>query len=254
MWIVKACPQRKDKPRFSPNSERTFQEKGKFVSDSKKWRANLNDKVLGGILTVRVKVEKTTFVRQVVIKGSEPGKAKIISELARYDPKALSEVNLAKKIFEQETKYLHFFSDSEPLVSFDNGYGLGQATTPVPSFEQVWNWKAHVEYIIEVVIKEKRGLAKKYLDKHGAYSDEDLDMETLVYYNGANFHYLVWDETKKKWRVNENVLCDPEQSNKGWDMRDAKNQNKTLLQLRAKEGAAPKYTGRCYADHIKNHQ
>jgi hypothetical protein len=118
----------------------------------------------------------------------------------------------------------------------------------------VWNWKAHVKYIVEVVIKEKRDLAKKYLNKHGSYTDADLDMETLVYYNGANYHYLVWDEVKKKWRVNENVLCDPEQSNTGWDLKDAPNKNKTLQQLKAGEGAAPKYTGRCYAEHIKNHQ
>jgi hypothetical protein len=253
-WVVKACPQRRDKSRFNPKHSKTYSESGKFTSKFKQWKANLNGKILGGILTVKVKVGKITFVRQTLIKGVEPGKEKINAELLKYSSNFSDEVRLATKIFRQETDFRHFFSDGEPLVSFDNGYGLGQATEPVPSFEQVWSWRAHVKYIIELVIKEKRALAKKYLDKHGSYSNEDLDMETLVHYNGANYHYLVWNKSEKKWMENDRVLCDPEQSNTGWDLDDTENKNKTLQQLRANEGAKPKYTGRCYAKHIKDHQ
>jgi hypothetical protein len=225
-----------------------------ITSTSKRWKADLNGKNIGGILTVKVKVGKTTFVRQTLIKGDEPGREKIIAELSRYIPTFPDETRLATKIFNQETGFRHFFSDGDPLVSFDNGYGLGQATNPVPTFEQVWSWKAHVKYIVELVVNEKRALAKEYLDKHGNYNNEDLDMETLVYYNGANYHYLVWNGGGKKWVVNDRILCDPEQSNAGWNMEKAENKGKTLQQLRSKEGAAPKYTGRCYAEHIKNHQ
>lgn len=140
------------------------------------------------------------------------------------------------------------------MVSFDNGYGLGQATNPVPSCEQVWSWKKHVHYIVTVVIKEKRALAKKYLDAHGSYTNADLDMETLVFYNGANYHYLVWSKDEKKWKENGDVLCDPDQSNKGWDISNEKNKKMTLEELRKGQGGAPKYTGRCYAEHVKKHQ
>jgi hypothetical protein len=253
-WVVKACPQRRDKTRFNPKSSRICSESGKFTSKSKSWKANLNDKILGGVLTVKVRAGKTTFVRQTLVKGMEPGQERITAELLKYSSKFPHEAELAVKIFRQETGFRHFFSDDEPLVSFDNGYGLGQATNPIPSFEQIWNWKRHIKYIVEVVINEKRGLAKKYLDKHGNYSNEDLEMETLVHYNGADYHYLVWDGAKRKWIENNRVLCDPEKSNTGWDLAEVANKNKTLQQLRGNEGGAPKYTGRCYAEHVKNHQ
>ncbi len=48
------------------------------------------------------------------------------------------------------------------------------------------------------------------------------------------------------------VLCDPDQSNTGWDMATQENKGKTLKQLRDGDGTTPKYTGRCYAKHIKD--
>jgi hypothetical protein len=218
-WIALACPQRRDRARFKPRREKTFVEKGQFTSLAKRWIANLNDKAIGGELTVRVTTGSNIFVRKTIVGGMEPGQEKIIEELELYKSTFPNEVELAKKIFQQESKFFHFFADDQPLMSFDNGYGLGQATNPEPTFEQVWNWKMHVKYIVAVVIKEKRSAAKKYLDAHGGYSEEDLDMETLVFYNGANYHYLVWDAGQKKWRENKEVLCDPEQSNSGWDLK-----------------------------------
>lgn len=253
-WPVMACPQRKDKPRFKPQHNKTYREGGQFTSSEKKWRANFNELVLGGCLTVRVNTGTSKFVRKVMIKGTEPGAEKVMAELAKYEKGYSGEARLAKKIFKQETNFLHFFTDEEPLVSFDNGFGLGQATNPPPSFEEVWNWKKHVDYIVTKVIHEKRQSAKKYLDKHGMYTDDDLDMETLVFYNGANYHYLVWDGKLGKWVRNDSVLCDPAESNKGWDMNETSNKGKTVEQLRHGDGEKPKYTGRCYAEHVKNNQ
>lgn len=253
-WVVLACPQKKDKKRFKANTAKTFSEKGSFKSDEKKWVAKLNDKVIGGDLTVTVKAGATTFVRKTLIYGKEPGETRIVAELATHEKDYAGEVSVAKKIFKQESHYKHFYSDEQPLTSFDNGYGLGQATAPVPTYEQVWNWKAHVKYIVTNVIKGKRDLAKKYLDQHPGYTTDDLDMETLVYYNGANHHYLVWDATAKKWVENANVVCDPEQSNKGWNMSLEKNKGKTLDELKKGEGGSAVYTGRCYAEHVKAHQ
>lgn len=253
-WHAMACPQRKDKPRFKPQHEKTYHESGQFTSSDKTWTADFNECVLGGTLTVRVNAGASKFTRKIIIKGTEPGVEKVLAELATYDKSFPNEARLARKIFKQETNFLHFFPDEEPLVSFDNGYGLGQATNPTPSFEEVWNWKKHVRYIVAKVIHEKRQSAKKYLDKHGAYTEDDLDMETLVYYNGANYHYLIWDGKDGKWIRNEQVLCDPQESNKGWDMMQVSNKNKTIDQLRHGEGDKPKYTGRCYAEHVKNSQ
>ena len=251
-WNALACPQRRDRPRFKQKKIKNYQMKGGFESLLKDWSANFDNLIVGGTLTVRVKAGAFTFVRRVFIKGVEPGEEKILTELTLYKKDNPHEAELAKKIFKQESKFLHFFSDGEPLVSFDNGYGLGQATNPVPSYDQVWNWKKHIQYIVTVVINEKRALAKKYLDEHGHYSDEDLDLETLVYYNGANYHYLVWDKISKKWQENSRVLCDPAESNKGWDLSEESNKAKTLDDLRKGQGGKPKYTGRCYAEHIKN--
>jgi hypothetical protein len=254
IWLVKACPQNRSKLRFNPKVAKTFNAKGKFSSMSKKWTADLNGLVIGGILTVTVKAESELFVRKVVIKGDEPGKEKVLAELKAYEAKHPDEVRVAKKIFQQETNFRHFFADNEPLVSFDNGYGLGQATHPVPSFEQVWNWREHIKYIITVVIDEKRESAKTYLGRHGHYSLDDLDTETLVFYNGANHHYLVWDANSKTWTKNETVICDPEQSNKGWYLKNSGNKNKSLEELKDGKGDRPIYTGRCYAEHIKKNQ
>jgi hypothetical protein len=253
-WPVQACPQRRDRKRFKPKKEKTFLEVGQFTSMSRKWTANLNEKVIGGQLTVKVKAGSMTFVRKSLILGSEPGEAKIFAELEKYKVGYSKEAELAKKIFLQESKFHHFFSDDQPLVSFDNGYGLGQATEPLPSFEQAWSWKEHIRYIVTVVIKEKRKKAKKYLDERGGYTDDDLDMETLVYYNGAKHHYLVWNGATSKWEVNNEVLCDPNQSNTGWKISSTENKGKTLEQLRKGEGSKPSYTGRCYAEHIKKNQ
>lgn len=249
-WSVLACPQKKGKSRFKPRKTKTYIERGEFSSLSKRWHADLKGLIIGGELTVLVKVGASLFMRKAIIGGMEPGFDRISAELSLFLESHPKEVALAKRIFIQETNCKHFYSDEQPLVSFDNGYGLGQATEPIPTFEQVWNWKKHVEYIVTNVIAGKRALARKYLEKHGNYTDDDLDAETLVFYNGANYHYLIWDNMQMKWVKNERILCDPQQSNTGWDLKSIENQKKTLEQLREGEGGKPRYTGRCYAEHI----
>lgn len=251
-WNVLACPQSKGKKRFKPKSAKLYSKKGTFVSEEKSWTADFGNEVIGGELTVKVKAGTTNFVRKTTIHGLEPGLSRIDAAIASVPVEFSASASLAKKIFDQESKNHHFYSDGEPLVSFDNGYGLGQATNPIPTYEQVWNWKKHIKYILETVIPEKRKLAKKYLDTHGNYTAENLDTETLVYYNGANAHYLIWDAAGKAWVENTGVLCDPEQSNKGWKLTLDVNNEKTLEQLRKGEGGKPIYTGKCYAEHI-NH-
>ncbi|WP_146042072.1 hypothetical protein [Chromobacterium sinusclupearum] len=251
-WIVQSCKQKKNKPRFKPKHSKTYTAQGKKILTENKWIANLDNQVIGGELTVNIKAGEDKFRRTIFILGTEPGKELVTTYLDSKPDPDLAE--LVKKIFKQETSFTHFYSDEMPLVSFDNGYGLGQATNPVPTFEQVWNWKMHADSIISIV-NSKRSLAKKYLSQnHRPYNQDQLDLETLAYYNGANHHYHTWDEKSKSWVINNAITCDPQESNKGWDITKEENKDKSVEELRNNKKSKPIYTGRCYAEHIKNAQ
>lgn len=254
-WTAMACPQQKDKMRFTPPSGvKTFTEKGSFTSDTKTWKADLNSKILGGELTVKVKAGGTTFIRKTIILGKNPSEEKVATELDTYAKEQSDLVRLAKLIFKQESRYQQFYTDDMPLTSFDKGFGLGQLTNPAPNYEQVWSWKKHVTHIINTALPEKRTTAKKYLDSHPGYTSDMFDLETLAAYNGTpkKQRYHNWDMTEKKWVINKNVVCDPSQSNTGWLMTENSNKGKKLNELQSDKDAKPFYTGRCYAEHIKN--
>jgi hypothetical protein len=252
-WIVQACPQKAGKKRFKSKHSKTFSKKGTFQSNDKKWKADLGE-VIGGELTVTVKAGNSKFIRKTLIRGKNPSQEKIFAEIDAYSDK--NNAGLLKKIYKQESHYRQFYSDEMPLVSFDNGYGMGQLTNPEPTYEQAWNWKATTKQIMEKRLPQCREIAKKYLDQHPGYTDDMLDLETLVPYNGMakKQRYHNWDPTAKKWIVNDNVLCDPDQSNKGWLTTEKDNKDQTLTELKTSKKAKPFYTGRCYAEHIKNAQ
>ncbi|RZI85639.1 MAG: hypothetical protein EOP38_04515 [Rubrivivax sp.] len=250
-WTAEACPQANGKKRFKAKKSKLFTKQGAFTSNDKKWKANLGE-VIGGILTVKVAVGDVTFLRRVIILGKNPGQEKVEAELDTYIGSFKKEAAIAKKIFQQESHFRQFYSDDMPLVSFDNGYGLGQITNPEPTYEQVWNWKVHVKHVVTSFVKDLRKKSERYFSSHAGATEDQIDTETLVFYNGANHHYYVWSEGSKSWVVNGNVVCDPTQSNKGWNMGDSKNKKLTLPDLQANKGSAAIYTGRCYAEHIKN--
>ncbi len=250
-WVAKSCRLSDGKARFTPKGGVVrFIERGAFATESKKWRASFGGKAIGGEMSVTVKAGSVVFKRRIFILAKNPSQADVVAELERYLPRCEREVRLTKKIFKQESNYRQHYSDGMPLVSFDKGYGLGQATNPVPTYEQAWNWRKHVEYIVTSVLPDKISAAKRYLKSH-PYSDEELDTEALVAYNGANRHYYVWGSVEKRWIVNAAVLCDPNESNKGWDVSVEDGKKKSLEDLRASDSAKPIYTGRCYAEHIK---
>jgi len=105
-------------------------------------------------------------------------------------------------------------------------------------------------------IPAARHIAKTYLDKHKGYSQEAYDLETLAAYNGIpeKQRYHNWDEKTKQWVVNDHVICDPDKSNTGWNLDREENTETTLEGLREDKDSKPFYTGRCYAEHIKNTQ
>lgn len=252
-WTGLACKQAEGVERFKQKKVKTFSKAGKFHSSEKKWKADLHG-VFGGTLTVKVKAGGTTFARQTFIRGKNPSKDKVLTKIDTYSDK--NDIALLKKIIQQESRYRQFYSDETPLTSFDNGYGLGQLTNPEPTYEQIWNWKAHIKEIMLNRIPSARKTAKKHLDKHPGYSQTVCDNETLAAYNGIpqNQWYHNWDDETKQWVVNTNVICDPNQSNKGWNMTKEENKDKTLKELQKDKKAKPFYTGRCYAEHIVNTQ
>lgn len=252
-WEVKACPQKSGKKRFKAKHSKTYVKQGSFTSYERKWKCDFGE-VIGGILSVKVKAGSSNFVRKSIILGKDPGETRIHAELDTYAEK--KDASLVKKIFKQETQTKHFYTDEMPLVSFDNGYGLGQLTNPAPTYEQIWNWKKHVKTIMDTIKSNHRKRAKNYLDQHNNYTDDMLDLETLASYNGLarGQHYHNWNTKLNKWVVNTNVTCDPEQSNKGWLMTEEENEGKSIEELRKNKKSKPFYTGRCYAEHIKNNQ
>lgn len=252
-WTGMACPQAEGGRRFKQKiAAITFSEKGEFKSDSKQWKADLKGLVIGGDLTVKVKAGATTFIRKTFIRGKNPTKDKV-DEYLDATWKDKNDLALIKKVFHQESRYRQFYSDGAPLVSFDNGYGIGQITLPAPTIIQAWSWKEHVKVIMNVFLPDKRSRAKKYLSQSGqtpnSYTQEQYDIETMAFYNGAGRFYE-WDASTKKWIENDGAICDPS-SNRSWDK--AKNPNMSLQEL-LKSNVKPKYTGHCYAKHIKETQ
>lgn len=235
---------------------RTFAEKGSFESTDKKWSTNLG-KVLGGRLRVQVVAGTETFKRSVVIKGTNPTGASVKALLA-----TLPDCDGFDKLLEQETHFKHFIeADGQPVVAFDGGYGSTQMTHPAPTFEQAWSWKENVNAGV-TLYQQKQTLAKAHLSQQGrTYTVEQLRLETWTRWNGGS--YYVWDATGKGWKRNENLLCDTETGNIGWDMTVAENKGKTETELHDRDRASygnPKkskkaenkwrYTGVCYADHV----
>lgn len=236
---------------------KTFSASGQFESAEKKWTADLDQKIIGGKLTVEVKVGADTFKRSVVVKGKNPGEQRVTQLLGTID-----DVKGFEKIIEKESVFKNFIdADGEPLLSFDQGYGLTQMTNPAPTYEQVWNWKENVKGGCSL-FQEKQKAAKSYLSKDKrSYTDDQLKLETLSRWNGGSYH--VWDGAAKTWKRNDDILCDSNTGNIGWDMTDADNQGKTEAELRKRDKGTYsnpkedkkvenkwKYTGVCYADHL----
>ncbi|WP_082582687.1 hypothetical protein [Frateuria sp. Soil773] len=234
---------------------KTFTESGTFDSNDKKWTADVNKKVVGGKLTVEVTAGASKFKRFVIIKGKNPSEQSVKDLLA-----TISDVKGFEKIITQESHFKNFInSDGEPIVAFDGGYGLTQMTTPAPTYMQVWNWKENVKGGCSLY-QQKQKAAKAHLGQSKrTYTDEQLKLETWSRWNGGSYH--VWDDKTKQWVRNDNILCDTETGNIGWDMTKEDNKDKTEADLHKRDKGEYKkppakkdrkwtYTGICYADHL----
>ncbi|MNF88946.1 hypothetical protein D3C84_714500 [compost metagenome] len=134
-------------------------------------------------------------------------------------------------------------------------------TNPVPSYEQVWNWKANI-LAGSSIYKDKVRIAKKYLGQAGrTYTDDQLRHEVFSRWNGGSYHE--WDRVSASWVRKKNLLCDANTGNIGWSMDNEMNKDKTQAQLRERDkdtyskgskGQSDdhpwQYQGVCYADHV----
>lgn len=232
---------------------RTFSRRGRVATPGNSWDAGPSVTNLGGTLAVRATANRAVASQTVLIRGTNPAAADITAFLTT---KPNSDGFGA--IIAHETRNRHFRDNQEPIRSFDNGYGICQLTSPVPTFEQVWNWKLNIEAGL-TLFGAKRATAITYLSQGGrTYTADQLRYETVCRWNGGSYHD--WAGTPPQWQRRSSVLCDTATGNIGWDMTDSDNQGKTEAQLRARDSASYgrgrrsgdnwRYFGICYADRI----
>jgi len=236
----------------------TFKEQGNFDQSDKTWDAKKIGKVIGGKLVVKVIVDKQVFKRTVYILGKQPTQKQVDDYLVSKNAGSLS------KLIKQESQHKHFILlDAEPIVSGDKGYGLAQLTIPPPSFEQIWNWKKHLDAAVEL-FEKKRKIAKQYLSQYPGitYTSEMLETESISRWNGGK--YYIDNQDAKKWERNPRILCDTETGNIGWEITENElNKGKTEAELRKRDkdqyskmkaGQTTEhpwqYSGVCYIDHL----
>lgn len=70
-----------------------------------------------------------------------------------------------------------------------------EITNPIPTYEQVWNWKKNIDGGSDLYI-QKRKNAQNYLGKDGrTYTEEQLQHETISRWNGGAYHE--WNESEQ---------------------------------------------------------
>ncbi|MET3701883.1 hypothetical protein [Citrobacter sp. UYEF32] len=236
---------------------RTFSKAGDFSSTEKRWQLNVGEEIIGGDLTVSVNVGGEVIRRTVKIREENPSAEDVSSYI-----NSIENLEGFDKLLEQETRNKHFINfDNEPVVAFDGGYGITQMTNPIPTYEQVWNWKKNIDGGSDLYI-QKRKNAQNYLGKDGrTYTEEQLQHETISRWNGGAYHE--WNESEQQWQRKSNILCDSQTGNIGWDTTNPSNQDRTEEELHDRDheqysmgGAGQddehpwRYSGVCYADHV----
>jgi hypothetical protein len=226
---------------------------GTAQTPSNTWDAQSAVNNYGGSLTVSARAGSDSVSITVKIRATNPNEAEVNAYLAtRLGATGFD------KLLKHESRFKNFTVQGEPTKSFDSGYGMCQLTTPVPTFEQMWNWKLNVDGGL-ALFAVKRAAAIQYLSQNRrTYSDDQLMREAVCRWNGGAYH--VWDSAGGKWIRNPNVLCDSAAGNIGWDMTDPENRGKSEAELHKRDsgsypkppepGAHWKYSGVCYADAI----
>ncbi|WDD91084.1 hypothetical protein Bsp3421_000978 [Burkholderia sp. FERM BP-3421] len=233
---------------------RSFSETGSFTSNDTIWEARLNERIIGGKLSVEVKAGAAEFRRTVFILGKNPSKDDVLTYL-----KAIPNTVGFELILEKESRFKNFINaDSEPVVAGDEGYGMTQMTNPAPSYEQVWNWKENIKAGASLYQQKQREAINGF--KGLPYTDDQLKRETFARWNGGSYY----EANKTTGQLERrDVLCDTQTGNIGWSMKDPKNAGKTEAELHDRDLEQYKkmdkgqdkehrwmYSGICYVDHI----
>jgi hypothetical protein len=217
------------------------------------WNARSVITNLGGTLAVRAEAKTGSAEISVVIGAINPTRRKVIAYLATK-----SNATGFARILERESGFKHFNAKSQPLRSFDDGYGMCQLTNPAPTFEQIWNWKLNIDGGL-ALFEQKRIAAIAYLGQADrTYTPEQLEFESVCRWNGGSYHE--WDLRSGAWVRTAKILCDSQTGNIGWDTTDPQNQGKTEAELHERDSgdyskppspsAHWKYCGVCYADRL----
>ncbi|HIE8865396.1 TPA: hypothetical protein ACXP4I_000199 [Klebsiella variicola] len=246
----------KERPRRN-SILRTYSEVGDFSSSEKRWVLDFGgQKVLGGKLVVSVKVGGLIIKRSIKIKGQNP----VVTDLHDFIDTLENSAGL-KKLLAHESFNKHFINlDGEPIVSFDQGYGMVQMTNPAPDYTTAWSWKENVKAGSDL-FQTKREQAINHLSQHGTYSDEMVEREAISLWNGG--YYYKWDSRSNSWVRKYNHLCDSQTGNIGWNMNNPINAGNTEAQLHIRDqptytsgsdGQSAEhawvYSGLCYADKV----
>lgn len=252
VWDALVSPLRESAKRGK--KVRSFSETGSFTSNETTWDAKLNDKIIGGKLSVEVKAGATDFRRTVFILGKNPSKDDVLNYLKSI-PNAIG----FDLILEQESHFKNFRkSDSEPVVAGDKGFGIAQMTNPAPTYEQVWSWKENIKAGVSLFQEKQRDAIRGF--KGLPYTEEQLRRETFTRWNGGSYYEP--NETTGQLERRD-VMCDTQTGNIGWNMQDPKNVGKTEVELHDRDKDEYKkmkagqdkdhrwiYSGICYVDHI----
>jgi hypothetical protein len=202
-----------------------FEESGSFTSSEKRWKLDLDGKVLGGLLTVQVKVNKEVLTRTVLIKGHNPSPQQIRDYIATLD-----ELGEFEDLFAAELKEQHFSEfDNEPVVTLDQRFGITHMAHWMPSYEQAWNWKANVLTGTEL-FAERIFVARDYLSMEGyAYTEEQLRNEALSRWRGGIFYR--WDKASRGWVPRKKMVDGLAIANKGELKSDSTSDKQTQGQV-----------------------
>ncbi|EKK5244494.1 hypothetical protein ACI00O_001426 [Cronobacter sakazakii] len=213
-------------------------------------------KVPGGNLVVSVKIGELVIKCNVKFKGQNPAVEDLHAFIDTFENSAGLKKVLAHESFNKQFINLN----GEPIVSFDQSYGMAQMTNPAPDYTTTWSWKEYVKAGRDL-FQTKCEQAINHFRQHEAYTDEMVEWEAIALWNGG--YYYKWDETTSSWVCKYNHLCDSTSGNIGWNMNNPTNSGQNEEQLHNQDqptygigsrGQSAQhawvYSGLCYADKV----
>ncbi|MBU9615150.1 hypothetical protein KTE96_25790 [Burkholderia multivorans] len=98
--------------------------------NDKTWGADLGGKTLGGKLVVQVTAGTEQFRPTAFIAGTNPSEDAVLEFL-----KTQKDAVGFDRMINQESRFKNFINaDNEPVVAFDNEYGMTHVTNPAPTY------------------------------------------------------------------------------------------------------------------------